>query len=174
MEWLAMCLLLLSGVTQNNDEMLSASPIHYSSISEHYASSLVEDYNDILRESYGENIPAMKAGVSAVGMVIIREESSEELSTLSIKARIEKEDASPPEYITFTIQADNDKKLPATIESARIVYIGNQLIVDDIKSDLAVNFLIESENGMNKTPFISTVNAEKITVKRGNFVEINI
>lgn len=162
-----MCLFFISGISDIH-------PSSHTSITEDYASTLIDDYHQSLQAVYGENIPDTKKGISAVGMVIINKELESDQSTLSIKARIENEGTTPPEYVTFKVVTGNDSELQKMLKSARIVYIGNQLIIDDTKSELAVNFLLSSEQSSNKTPHIESISTEMISVRRGNSVEINI
>lgn len=169
MEWLAMCLVLMSGISDAADKEAT-----YSVITEVHASALIEDYNNVLKESYGSDVPAIKKGMTAVGMIITKEEILNGVASTIIKARIEHNAPTLPEYVTFKIVLDDPYELPIMIERARIVYIGNQLIIDDLNTNEAINFFVVSRKTHNKTPHIKTMATKMISVKKGNSVEINI
>ncbi len=170
MKWLTIYLFVMSLTT----DILSADLTNETTtINEDVALQLVQSYNKELKGAYGANVPEIKKGIMSKGELDIMYVEGPHEETIMIARFME--DSQPENKCTiFKISVEKHKWLPEEIKEGRIVYIGNQLIIKDLNSNKEINFFLPSDTVINKTPYLETVKAKMINVKRSNAVEINI
>jgi hypothetical protein len=129
---------------------------------------LLATYQQELTGIYGDNIPKIKAGFAAEGRVAISytERRDKLMHIIEFEGYTYEKD---PKHAQFEIYVTEKLDLPESVGKAKIVYLGNQLILEDMESDLLINFFSESYlHPQNKAPEINTVLTPGIGVRMEN------
>lgn len=129
---------------------------------------LLSTYQQELTGIYGDNIPKIKLGFAAEGKVAISytERRDKLMHIIDFEGYTYEKD---PKHAQFEIYVTEKQNLPENIAKAKIVYLGNQLILEDLESELLINFFSESYlHPQNKAPQLTTILTPGIGVRMEN------
>ncbi len=97
-------------------------------------------------------------------------------TTVAIKSVMEDEEDDDDKFWLITFKKEgtkdytidlgimNDFSIPNKIQNARVTYLRDQLILDDLDSDFLLNFYVENENSVNRTPYLNTIEVKSLGV----------
>lgn len=119
--------------------------------------SLVESYNATLLETHGE-IPGLIKGFIMDSDIVSNKIKDADMFVLII-------DINP--RLKFQVNVATNIAFPETMKNAKIVFIGNQLIIADQKEEPLFNFYVVNEKGTNKTTWIeNSINTSGLIIEK--------
>lgn len=130
--------------------------------------NLVSDFNKQLIEQFGVNVPSIKKGFEANGLLKaeISERKKDGHLFLALLFEEFEEDKDSTKSIKFNFGLDEYIKFPKEIKNSQIIFIGNQLIIKDLDKGEAVNLLVKpNKNTLNKTPLIETIEGAYLAIQ---------
>ena len=150
------CITLMVACSQD-ESLTEESPAPL--ISQEEIASLLNEYNTKLASVYEGGIPSIINGFTATGeLEIALMNDHEDNPALAYLFHQKDPEGSVISRRRFDFGLEMPIEIPAVIEEAQIVFIGNQLIVIDLKSRNQTNFFVQSNPSVqNKTPDIRTI-----------------
>jgi len=121
--------------------------------------TLINDYTQKLTYSFGNNIPPIMKPFSAIGSIesdLLKGENGQIAQGFLFTSETEIEEKS--KWLKFQFDIKEPIDFPKEIKKARIIFIGNQLIIQDIKNNFLVNLFVKTgEDVENSTPQLTTI-----------------
>ncbi|MEM7513299.1 MAG: hypothetical protein AAF388_20395, partial [Bacteroidota bacterium] len=126
--------------------------------------ALISEYNQGIELNFNE----AQKGFIEEGMFesnILVNDEGKNLLVFSLKKFDEKGKLN--NAIKFDFLCVKELSVPQTIRNARIVYMGNQLILIDTDGDFHINLYVRnSEESLNKTPTLNTLEGESLAIQK--------
>lgn len=140
--------------------------IEASLITEEVSNELVTEYNQALFNKFGLVIPEIQKGFSTNGTLESELRQDGKDSYLILMFREKGEDGSITKTTKFDFGLDQKIAFPKSIENAKIIFIGNQLIIKDIQSDFSMNFFVKTDaKTVNKVSSIKTIDGRYLGIE---------
>lgn len=140
--------------------MLQQTTLNYES------DALIQAYTEELQDAYGQRILPLRHGISGWGELSTKVAPEGDLWLIDLLFEPVRLENGQTQNFRFTVGLEQQLDFPPALDKAHLTFIGNQLIIQDMESDLLLNFLIQYDPEIkNKMPGLPTINGTYLRVE---------
>ena len=164
---LVLLLLIGIGVSCNETMLENETALEKANLTDTEINNLVKDYNKSLFEKFGVNTPSIQKGKVYNGFLESNTlEEAEGLFLAFLLTEIDK-NGNETKITRFDFGLDNKIDFPNEIKNANVIFIGNQLIINDIDKNTWINLFVQNDDETkNITPSIETINGRYLGIEK--------